>query len=198
MPGANVSVDFIEARSARIGQACASWLLASEIRALVPSVPEEVNSSAGGLIGRGAAPLSTATQGASGAAIEAGSAADSAISGTPEGRGQRTRAPNRTLRVAFADHTVFEGKVAAEVFAKALGHTGLDQVAACGLTYCARPLVSSVAPLDRTSTKVGNLYVCTNGNTQSKADLLQEAASQIGIPISVQIIDPSEVAPRAA
>lgn len=161
-------------------------------------MPEEVTGSAGDLIGRDAAPLSTATQGASGAAAEESSAAHSAGSVACGGRGQRTRAPNRTLRVEFADQTVFEGKVAAEVFARALGHMGLDQVAACGLTYCARPLVSSVAPLDRTSPKAGNLYVCTNGNTQSKADLLREAASRIGLSISVQIVDPSDVAARAA
>jgi hypothetical protein len=103
---------------------------------------------------------------------------------TPE----RRRSEPTTLRVTFDDGTVFHGLYAKNVFAVALVHMGLADVAALGKTLGGKPLVAAgKRSKDRSRIAVDGYVVLTRSSTERKAQLLREIAASLEIGVTVLV-----------
>lgn len=185
----DVTPEFVKERALRIGNSVAAWLVDPEMQRQFTEAEKEPST-----------PSQDATCGDTAQSAESSQAVDAAKASAEHSRSdkdQRQRAPARTLRVRFHDGTVFEGNLASEVFAQALGHIGLERVAACG-RYCGQyRLISPTAPVGRSYVKVGDKYVFTNGSTEGKERILKGLAAELGARLTVEVVDRAP-APKAA
>lgn len=185
----DVTPELVKERALRIGYNVAAWLADQEMQRQFAEAEAASSALAQDALCSEAARAVEASQ--------AGAVAKAAVEQSHSDKDQRQRAPARTLRVRFHDGTVFEGNLAAEVFAHALAHIGLERVAACG-RYCGPyKLISPTAPVGRSYVKVGDKYVFTNGGTEFKERLLKGLAADLGVRLTVEVVDRSP-APKAA
>jgi hypothetical protein len=98
----------------------------------------------------------------------------------PKGTGSRLR--------VHLNGKVLEYSSAAETFARTIAEIGVERVARLGKTLSGIPLIaSSAAPDYQQQFALGEHHICTHSNTQTKKRLLDQIATELGIPLRVEI-----------
>ncbi|MEK7995660.1 MAG: hypothetical protein AAB403_17815 [Planctomycetota bacterium] len=98
-----------------------------------------------------------------------------------------TKRPGPKLRVHL-NSKVIEYSGAAETFARTIEAIGIERVARLGKVLSGIALVgTSKATGYQQQFAIGEFYVCTHSNTQTKKRLLEEIASELRVPLRVEI-----------
>ncbi len=92
------------------------------------------------------------------------------------------------LSVTFSTGKVIRDNKAAKTFALALQEIGLDRVRELGKMPCNVPLIANQPHPTYNQYRIGNWYVFTNTDTQTKKKLLEEIAAELGAGIQVEIV----------
>ena len=99
-----------------------------------------------------------------------------------------TKAPKTRLRVHFSDGTTLEEYYAADTFALAIRHMGLNRVETLGLAENGLPLVGNVRSDKYAQRRIDGKYICTHSGTQTKKDHLAKIAKKLGVTAKIEII----------
>lgn len=95
--------------------------------------------------------------------------------------------PGSKLRVHLNGKAI-EYSDAAETFARSIDQIGIERVARLGRVLSGIPLVGrSRAAGYQQQFAVGQFYVCTHSNTQTKKRVLEEIAADLGVQIRVEV-----------
>jgi hypothetical protein len=92
------------------------------------------------------------------------------------------------LKVTIPGGRVIQEDTAAQTFAEVIEHLGMDRVAALGWRVNDEPLLSQHPSQNYNQQKVGHWYVMTHSNTNYKKRILDGLATQLGVPLSVEIV----------
>jgi len=98
------------------------------------------------------------------------------------------KAPKTRLRVRLSDGVLVEEFYAADTFALALHHIGLQQVEELGLTELGLPLVGTMRSSDYGQRRIDGKYICTHSSTKKKKETLDKVARSLGIELKTEII----------
>lgn len=102
-----------------------------------------------------------------------------------------SKAAKTRLRVRFPDGRIIEEYYAADTFALALQHLGLQRVEDLGLTEAKLPLVGSIRSDDYGQRRIDGRYICTHSSTQKKKETLERVGKKLGVALKVEVIHPS-------
>ncbi len=99
-----------------------------------------------------------------------------------------TKRPGSKLRVHL-NGKVIECSDAAETFARTIEAIGIERVARLGTVLSGIALIGTSKATDyQQQFAIGEFYVCTHANNQTKKRLLEEIAAELGVPLGVEII----------
>lgn len=83
---------------------------------------------------------------------------------------------------------VIECPGAAETFARAIEAIGIERVARLGKVFSGIPLIGTSKTTGyQQQFAIGEFYVCTHSNTQTKKRVLEEIAAELEVPLRMEI-----------
>ncbi|MBK1886297.1 MULTISPECIES: hypothetical protein [unclassified Marinobacter] len=101
----------------------------------------------------------------------------------PHSKGART-----ALRVTLANGCVIQSNTAAQTMADTIEYFGVENVRALQFTVNGIELVSTSKHPKYGQTRVGNFFICTHSNTESKKKMLERLAIKLNRPLTVEVV----------
>ena len=96
--------------------------------------------------------------------------------------------------MTMPDETVIYKRFAADTFADAIERLGVERVKNLGKTVNARPLVSENPPSGTSGYRErGDVFINIDSGTRTKKRILDEIASRLEVPLTVEIVRRSAV-----
>ena len=107
----------------------------------------------------------------------------------PAPAARRRRAQITRIIVKMSDDTIIDRRFAADAFADAIEHLGVERVKSLDIWINGRPLVSENAPSGTAGYRErSGVYIHTSSATKSKKWFLEDIASRLGESLTVKIV----------
>lgn len=96
--------------------------------------------------------------------------------------------PGSKLRVQL-NGNIIEHPDAAETFARTIEEIGIERVARLGKTLSGIALIGTSRATDyQQQFAIGDFYVCTHSNTQTKKSVLDQIAAELGLHLRAEVV----------
>lgn len=99
-----------------------------------------------------------------------------------------TKGPKNGLRVSFSGGPKIDEYFAADTFALALRHIGLDRVEALGISKRNMHLIGTSKSEQYGQRLIDGKYILTHSSTQEKKETLEKIAKKLGVNLKVEIV----------
>ncbi len=106
----------------------------------------------------------------------------------PEEKRKKPKPPTR-LVVTMPDGSKISHKHATETFADAIDGLGIEKVESLNIRLADQPLISTSVPSTKHHKRRGEHYIVHHCNTNSKKQILEEIAAELGESIQVEIVE---------